>query len=46
MTVEAERRTRYDSRTNIGEQIGVFDHEEIGLIDTHNLRVLKAPQSA
>lgn len=31
MTVQAVRTTRYDSRTNIGEVIGVFDHEEIGL---------------
>lgn len=31
MTVKAVRTSRYDSRTNIGEEIGVFDHEEIGL---------------
>lgn len=31
MTVKAIRTSRYDSRTNIGEEIGVFDHEEIGL---------------
>jgi len=31
MTVKAERRTRFDSRTNIGEEMGIFENEEIGL---------------
>lgn len=43
MTVKAERRTQFDSRTNIGKEIGVFDHEEVGLIDTHNLKVINSP---
>ena len=31
MTVVAARRIRFDSRTNIGEEIGVFENEEIGI---------------
>ena len=31
MTVKAERRTQFDSRTNIGEEMGIFETEEIGV---------------
>lgn len=31
MTVIAERQSQFDSRTNIGEEIGVFENEEIGI---------------
>lgn len=31
MTVRAERVTQFDTRTNIGEVIGVFDYETVSL---------------